>query len=43
MITCRDVMNLKLDGVELLAGEEGLDRMVSWTYLCTRRSPIGII
>ena len=27
-------MNLKLDGVELLAGEEGLDRMVSWTYLC---------
>ena len=34
MITCRDVMNLKLDGVELVAGEEGLDRMVSWTYLC---------
>ena len=34
MITCRDVMNLKLDGGELLAGEEGLDRMVSWTYLC---------
>ncbi|MGN0424440.1 MAG: helix-turn-helix domain-containing protein [Acetatifactor sp.] len=34
MITCRDVMNLKLDGMELLAGEEGLDRMVSWTYLC---------
>ena len=34
MITCRDVMNLKLDGMELLAGEEGLDRIVSWTYLC---------
>lgn len=34
MITCRDVMNLKLDGMELVAGEEGLDRMVSWTYLC---------
>lgn len=34
MITCRDVMNLKLDGVELLAGEEGLDRIVSWAYLC---------
>lgn len=34
MITCRDVMNLKLDGMELLAGEEGLERMVSWTYLC---------
>lgn len=34
MITCRDILNLQLDGVELLAGEEGLDRMVSWTYLC---------
>lgn len=34
MVTCRDVLNLKLDGVELLAGEEGLDRIVSWTYLC---------
>lgn len=33
MITCRDVYNLKLDGVELLTGEVGLDRMVSWTYL----------
>ena len=27
-------MNLKLDGVELIAGENGLNRMVSWTYLC---------
>lgn len=34
MITCKDVMNLKLDGMELLAGEEGLERIVSWTYLC---------
>lgn len=33
MITCRDVLNLKLDGVELIAGEGGLDKMVSWTYL----------
>ena len=33
MITCRDVYNLRLDGVELLTGEIGLDRMVSWTYL----------
>ncbi len=32
MITCRDVYNLKMDGVELLTGEEGLDRVVSWTY-----------
>lgn len=34
MITCRDIVNLKLDGVELIAGQDGLDRMVSWTYLC---------
>ena len=33
MVTCRDILNLKLDGVELVAGEAGLDRMVSWTYL----------
>ncbi len=33
MITCRDVNNLNLDGVELLTGDVGLDRMVSWTYM----------
>lgn len=33
MITCRDVYNLRLDGVELLTGEIGLERMVSWTYM----------
>ncbi len=33
MITCRDIYNLQLDGVELLTGEIGLDRIVSWTYL----------
>jgi|GEM_PF-2112112 hypothetical protein len=33
MVTCRDILNLKLDGVALVAGAEGLDRMVSWTYL----------
>ena len=33
MITCRDVYNLRLDGVELLTGEVGLERMVSWTYM----------
>lgn len=32
MVTCRDVNNLDLDGVELLTGEVGLDRVVSWTY-----------
>ena len=32
MITCRDIYNLQLDGVELLTGETGLDRLVSWTY-----------
>lgn len=30
-------MNLKLYGVELIAGKEGLDRMVSWTYMVQTR------
>ena len=33
MITCRDVANLQLDGTELLTGEVGLERVVSWTYM----------
>lgn len=33
MVTCRDIVNLKLDGMELVAGEAGLDRVVSWVYL----------
>lgn len=33
MITCRDVNNLNLDGMDLLTGDIGLDRMVSWTYM----------
>ena len=37
MITCRDVNNLRLDGVELLTGVTGLDRMVSWTYMVQTR------
>ncbi len=37
MITCRDVYNLKLDGVELVAGEAGLDRIVSWSYMVQTR------
>lgn len=37
MITCRDVYNLRLDGVELLTGEVGLERMVSWTYMVQTR------
>ena len=37
MITCRDVYNLRLDGVELLTGEIGLERMVSWTYMVQTR------
>ncbi len=37
MITCKDILNLKLDGVELIAGEAGLDKMVSWTYLVQTR------
>ena len=37
MITCKDILKLNLDGVELVAGENGLDRVVSWTYLCQTR------
>lgn len=37
MITCEDILNLKLDGVELIAGEKGLKRMVSWTYMVQTR------
>ena len=37
MITCRDVNNLQLDGVELLTGETGLYRIVSWTYMVQSR------
>ena len=37
MVTCRDILNLKLDGVELISGEAGLDRMVSWTYMVQTR------
>ena len=33
MITCKDILQLQLDGVSLIAGEEGLNRMVSWTYM----------
>lgn len=40
MITCRDVYNLKLDGMELIAGEAGLDRMVTWSYMVQTR-PYG--
>lgn len=37
MITCKDILKLDLDGVELIAGEAGLNRGVSWTYLCQTR------
>lgn len=37
MITYKDIIKLNLDGVELIAGEEGLDNVVSWTYLCQTR------
>ena len=37
MVTCREILNLKLDGVELISGEAGLDRMVSWTYMVQTR------
>lgn len=37
MVTCRDVLNLQMDGVELIGGENGLDRIVSWTYMVQTR------
>lgn len=37
MITCNDILKLNLDGMNLVAGEAGLDRVVSWTYLCQTR------
>lgn len=37
MVTCMDVNNLKLDGMELVAGEDGLHRIVSWAYLVQTR------
>ncbi len=37
MITCEDILNLQLDGVQLIAGEKGLQRMVSWTYMVQTR------
>lgn len=37
MITCEDVKNLKLDGMELVAGAEGLDKMVTWCYMVQTR------
>lgn len=30
MVKCRDILRMKLDGMWLLAGEGGLDRVVSW-------------
>ena len=33
MITCQDILELQLDGVELIAGEKGLTRPVTWTYM----------
>ena len=37
MITCQDILDLQLDGVELIAGESGLDRPVTWTYMVQTR------
>lgn len=38
MVTCRDINNLKLDGMELIAGESGLNRVVSWFYMVQTKS-----
>ena len=37
MVTCEDIAKLRLVGVSLVAGEKGLDRMVSWTYMVQTR------
>ena len=37
MVTCEDILNLKLDGMQLIAGEKGLHRMVSWKYMVQTR------
>lgn len=37
MVTCEDIMNLKLDGMRLIAGEKGLHCVVSWTYMVQTR------
>jgi len=37
MVTCEDILRLRLDGVSLVAGENSLDRMVSWTYMVQTR------
>ncbi|MDO4337270.1 MAG: helix-turn-helix domain-containing protein [Eubacteriales bacterium] len=37
MVTCRDIWNLSLDGVELVTSEKGLGRAVSWTYMVQTR------
>ncbi|MBO4910366.1 MAG: hypothetical protein J5476_13920 [Lachnospiraceae bacterium] len=37
MVTVTDVNNLKLDGMELIAGKSGLNRIVSWTYYVQTR------
>lgn len=37
MITCRDIYNMKMDGMELVAGEAGLDSLVTWSYMVQTR------
>lgn len=37
MVTSLDVLNLQMDGVQLVAGKSGLDRSVSWTYVVQTR------
>lgn len=37
MITCQDILELHLDGVELIAGEKGLTRPVTWIYMVQTR------
>ncbi len=37
MVICANIRDLSLDGVDLIAGEGGLNRSVSWTYVVLTR------
>lgn len=38
MVICRDIEKMNPDGLKLLAGEAGMNRVVSWTYLIQSRA-----
>ena len=38
MVICRDIEKMNPDGLKLLAGEAGMNRVGSWTYLIQSRA-----